>query len=205
MFPSHREVPEMSSVIRPHGAAARSASLSRPSARARAPNGRRDDHWNTERRGEGRLQRADRNFNELLQELRVAQIGVQILFAFLLGLSFAPRFSEIGQIERDVYVATLIFSALTVALLVAPVAAHRLQFQHGRKVELVRFGHRCALAGLAALVLTTAGSLLLGLGLVVGTGVAASVTAAVAACFIVLWFVLPLVKRGGPHPGARRR
>lgn len=195
----------MSSVIRPHGAAARAASLSRPCARARAANGRRDDHWNSERRGEGRLQRADRNFSELLQELRVAQIGVQILFAFLLGLSFAPRFSEIGEFERGLYVATLICSALTVALLVAPVAAHRLQFQHGRKVQLVEFGHRCALAGLAALVLTTTGSLLLGLTLVVSFGVAASVTAAVAACFVVLWFVLPLVKRGGPDPGTRFR
>jgi uncharacterized protein DUF6328 len=206
MFPSHREVPEMSSVIRPHGAAARSASLSRPSARARAPNGRRDDHWNTERRGEGRLQRADRNFAELLQELRVAQTGVQILFAFLLGLSFAPRFGEIGQFERSVYVATLILSALTVALLIAPVAAHRLQFQHGRKVELVRMGHRCALAGLAALFLTMTGALLLVLGVIVGVTVAVPVTAAVAAFFIALWLVLPLVARQGTgsRPSARR-
>lgn len=172
--------------------------------------GRRGDRWNSHHRGEGTLQRADRNFGELLQELRVAQTGVQILFAFLLGLSFAPRFAGIGTFERGVYVATLILSALTVALMIAPVAAHRLQFQHGRKVELVRLVHRCALAGLTALFLTMTGSLLLVLGVVVGRAVAAPVTAAVAACFVALWFVLPLAAgrrrrgRGAPHNRAPR-
>lgn len=179
----------------PGGTAARWVTLSRPSEHTRGRNGRRDDRWNSEHRGEGPLQRADRNFGELLQELRVAQTGVQILFAFLLGLSFAPRFAEIGAFERGVYVATLILSAVTAALLIAPVAAHRLRFQHGRKVELVRLGHRCALAGLAALFLTMTGSLLLVLGVVVGTGAAAPLTAAVAACFIALWLVLPTLMR----------
>lgn len=193
----------MSTVISPRGTVARWASLSRQPAPAR--NGRRDDRWNTKHRGERRLQRADRNFGELLQELRVAQTGVQILFAFLLGLSFAPRFGEIGGFERGVYVATLILSALTVALMIAPVAAHRLQFQYGRKVELVRLVHRCALAGLAALFLTMTGSLLLALGLVVSAAVAVPLTAAVAACFIALWFVLPLVgRRPRPSRGAPR-
>jgi hypothetical protein len=97
-----------------------------------------DDAWNTEHRAEAPLQRADRNFAELLQELRVAQTGVQILFAFLLTLSFMDRFAAIDAFQRGVYVFTLVASAMTAALLIAPVAVHRLLFQRGRKRELVR-------------------------------------------------------------------
>lgn len=117
---------------------------------------------------------------------------MQILFAFLLGLSFTPRFAELGEFERVVYVATLVLSALTIALMIAPVAAHRLRFRHGLKIELVRMVHRCALAGLAALLLTLTGSLLLALGVVAGRGIAVPVTIAVAACFVGLWVLVPL-------------
>ena len=100
------------------------------------------------------LRRADRNFAELLQELRVAQTGVQILFAFLLGLVFTDRFARLGTTERGIYLATLAASALTGALLVAPVMVHRLLFQRGFKRELVRIGHRFAVAGLCGLLTT---------------------------------------------------
>jgi hypothetical protein len=163
--------------------------------------GRRDDKWNTAHRGEWPLQRADRNFGELLQELRVAQTGVQILFAFLLGLSFAPRFAEISSFQLDVYVVTLVACALTVALLIAPVAAHRLQFQYGRKVELVRLVHRCTMGGLAALLATMTGALLLVLDVAVGAWIAVPITALVAGCFLMLWVVVPMVtrrRRGSP-------
>ena len=109
-----------------------------------------DDEWNTEHRAEAPLQRADRNFAELLQELRVAQTGVQILFAFLLTLSFMDRFAMADAFQRGVYVFTLAASAVTVALLIAPVAVHRLLFQRGRKRELVRVGHRLVVTGLSA-------------------------------------------------------
>ena|ERR1700754_815016 len=158
--------------------------------------GRRNDEWNTAHRGEWPLQRADRNFAELLQELRVAQTGVQILFAFLLSLSFTPRFGDVSQFQLHVYVATLVVSALTVALLIAPVAAHRLQFQHGRKVELVRLVHRCTLGGLAALFLTMSGALLLVLDIAVGGLIAVPITVVVASCFLMLWVVVPMVTRG---------
>lgn len=160
-----------------------------------------DDGSNSGRRGEGSLRRADRNFAELLQELRVAQTGVQILFAFLLGLAFAPR-AELGEFERGVYVATLVLSAVTIALMIAPVAAHRLRFQHGLKIELVRVVHRCALAGLAALLLTMTGSLLLVLDVVLGRGIAVPVTGAVAGCFVGLWFVVPLALGRGTRADA---
>src|SRR3954471_3699967 len=106
------------------------------------------DHRPCTARNETPLRRADRNFGELLQELRVAQTGVQILFAFLLTLSFTDRFAAIDGFQRGVYVFTLVTSAMTVALLVAPVAVHRLLFQRGRKRELVYVGHRLAVTGL---------------------------------------------------------
>ena len=129
-----------------------------------------DDEWNTEHRAEAPLQRADRNFAELLQELRVAQTGVQILFAFLLTLSFMDRFAAID----------------------APVPVHRLLFQRGRKRELVRVGHRLALSGLLSLATTMLAGMLLVLDVVVGRVAAVSVVAALAAVFVALWVGVPL-------------
>jgi multisubunit Na+/H+ antiporter MnhE subunit len=89
--------------------------------------------------------------NELLQELRVAQTGVQILFAFLLTLAFQPRFADITEAQRWTYVVTLLLSVVTAGLLVAPVAVHRATFQRGLKMETVLLGHRLFTAGLAML------------------------------------------------------
>jgi hypothetical protein len=165
-----------------------------------------DDAWNTEHRAEAPLQRADRNFAELLQELRVAQTGVQILFAFLLTLSFMDRFAAIDAVQRGVYVFTLVASALTVALLIAPVAVHRLLFQRGRKRELVRVGHRLALAGLLSLAATMLAGMLLVLDVVVGRVAAVSVIAALAGVFVALWAGLPLrLRRGERSPLDRSR
>src|SRR5437764_10526096 len=102
-------------------------------------------------RGEGPLQRADRNMIELLQELRVAQTGVQILFAFLLTLSFTERFRSIDEVQRWTYVVTLLCSVLTAGLLVAPAAVHRVTFRRGVKAETVELGHRLFTLGLGAL------------------------------------------------------
>ncbi len=159
-----------------------------------------DDAWNTEHRAEAPLQRADRNFAELLQELRVAQTGVQILFAFLLTLSFTDRFAAIDAFQRGVYVFTLVASAMTVALLIAPVAVHRLVFQRGRKRELVRVGHRLVLSGLLSLAVTMLAGVLLVLDVVVGRVAAVSVIAALAAVFVALWVGLPLWLRRGERP-----
>jgi hypothetical protein len=159
-----------------------------------------DDAWNTEHRAEAPLQRADRNFAELLQELRVAQTGVQILFAFLLTLSFTDRFAAIDAFQRGVYVFTLVASATTVALLIAPVAVHRLVFQRGRKRELVRVGHRLVLGGLLSLAVTMLAGVLLVLDVVVGRIAAVSFIAALAAVFVALWLGLPLWLRSGERP-----
>jgi Family of unknown function (DUF6328) len=167
----------------------RSGTSARSSARQTrwaAPT-RRDDAWNATQRGELALKRADRNFAELLQELRVAQTGVQMLFAFLLGLSFTERFAALDTAQRDIYVVTLVASALTGILLVAPVATHRLLFQRGCKRDVVRIGHRLAFAGLCGLLATIVGGLLLVLDVVVGRPAAIGGAAALTAAFAGLW------------------
>ncbi len=138
---------------------------------------------------------------DLLQELRVAQTGVQILFAFLLSLAFTNRFATLGATERDIYIATLAASALTGALLVAPVMVHRLLFQRGFKRELVRIGHRFAVAGLCGLLAAVVGGLLLVLEVFFGGSTAVVTGAALAALFASLW-VGPALWVGHRHPRA---
>jgi hypothetical protein len=143
-------------------------------------------------RGERPLQRADRNMIELLQELRVAQTGVQILFAFLLTLSFTERFGSIDAFQRWTYVVTLLLSVLTAGLLVAPAAAHRVTFRRGVKAETVQLGHRVFTFGLATLALTLTGCVLLVLDVAVGRPFAVPVAVVVGVVLAAMWFVLPL-------------
>jgi hypothetical protein len=153
-------------------------------------------------RGEGPLQRADRNMIELLQELRVAQTGVQILFAFLLTLSFTERFRSINEMQRWTYIVTLLCSVLTAGLFVAPAAVHRVTFRRGVKAETVQLGHRLFTLGLGALALTLTGSVLLVLDVAAGRPFA--ITAAVVVCIVLcaLWFALPmpLLRRARANP-----
>lgn len=146
-------------------------------------------------RGEGPLRRADRNMLELLQELRVAQTGVQILFAFLLALSFTERFGRIDEFQRWTYVVTLLLSVLTAGLLVGPAAAHRITFAHGVKAATVELGQRLFLIGLGALALTLTGAVLLVLDVAVGRAFAVGMAAVVGVVLVGLWFVLPLPLR----------
>ncbi|MFI6873375.1 DUF6328 family protein [Streptomyces sp. NPDC050400] len=146
-------------------------------------------------RNETPLERADRNFGELLQELRVTQTGVQFLFAFLLTLAFTPRFPSLDSVQRATYVTTLLLAVLAAALLMAPAAVHRVLFQMGAKRELVRISSRLAGYGMAALVLALTGSVLLVVDVTVGRG---SGIAAGAGTFVVcagLWAVLPRLLR----------
>jgi len=129
---------------------------------------KRDDTWNSRQRSEAPLQRADRNFAELLQELRVLFTGVQILLGFLLTLAFSPGFVGLDAFRHTVYVVTLLAAASSSALLIAPVALHRLLFQGGHKRALVRVGHCAALSALVGLGLTLSAGLLLVLDITVG-------------------------------------
>ncbi len=153
---------------------------------------RRAPESGPERPGEGPLQRADRNMVELLQELRVAQTGVQILFAFLLSLSFTERFAELDAVERWTYVVTLLLSVVAAGLLVAPAAAHRVTFRRGLKRETVQLGHQLCTVGLAALALTLTGAVLLVLDVAISLAFAVPVAAAVGIVLLTMWFVLPL-------------
>ena len=150
--------------------------------------------WNLELRGENELQSVDRNFLELLQELRVAQTGVQILFAFLLGLAFTPRFAGLTTWQYAVYLGTLVCSALAAALLIAPVVYHRMVFRRRLKYRLVETGHRYAVAGLVLLLLSLVGGVDLAASMLIGPW-ASLLAAVLAGVFVTFWFLLPLRHR----------
>ncbi|MGW6402143.1 DUF6328 family protein [Streptomyces sp. NPDC055134] len=147
-------------------------------------------------RHETPLERADRNFGELLQELRVTQTGVQILFAFLLTLAFTPRFPALDGVQRATYIATLLLAALAAALFTAPAALHRTLFGRGAKPQIVQISSRLAAAGLGVLMLALAGSVLLVVDVTAGRAAGIAAGAGTFAVCAVLWGVLPrLVRR----------
>jgi uncharacterized membrane protein YedE/YeeE len=147
------------------------------------------------RPGETEAERDDRNLAELLQELRVAGLGVQVLFGFLLSLPFTTRFAVLGHAQRTLYVTALLLAALSTALLLGPVAYHRLVFRRRLKQNLIRAANVMAICGLAAVGLTVSAAVLLVLSYVV-KGAAAVVLSAVIGClFAALWFVFPLTRR----------
>jgi hypothetical protein len=146
-------------------------------------------------RDETEEERLDRNLGELLQELRVALPGVQVLFAFLLAVPFQQRFGEITGFEKAVYFATLLLTALSAALLIAPSAYHRITFRYQQKHRLVFIANRLAIAGLAALALAMTCAVMLITDVLFGTIATILTVAAVFAMFVLLWAVLPLRRR----------
>jgi hypothetical protein len=155
----------------------------------------RHDEWNAAERGETPLQRADRAYAEILQEIRVAQTGVQILFAFLLALAFQARFVSVTQFERDVYAVTLLLCAAATALLIAPAAFHRVVYGRRLKLHLVRAASRLALCGLVLLMLSLVSAVLLSLDVVFGAAPAAVTAAVTLGWFLTWWFVIPVSSR----------
>jgi Family of unknown function (DUF6328) len=157
-------------------------------------------------REETEVERLDRNLAELLQELRVALPGVQVLFAFLLAVPFTQRFSEISAFEKSVFFATLICTAISAALLISPSAYHRLTFRYQQKGRLVFIANRLTIAGLAFLGLAMTGALMLVSDVLYGSLATAIVGSLAIATFVGLWCVLPLrrrvsLRRDGPPPG----
>ncbi|MFE5737052.1 DUF6328 family protein [Streptomyces celluloflavus] len=140
-------------------------------------------------------ERADRNLVELLQELRVVQTGVQIVFAFLLGVAFTSQFPHLDTFERTTYVVTLLLTVVSSAVLATPVALHRGLFHRGAKVRIVALSARLAEVGLVFLALALNGAVLLLMDVVLGRIAAVTVTAATFAMFTGLWFVLPRALR----------
>ena len=140
-------------------------------------------------------ERYERNFADLLQELRVAQTGVQILFAFLLTLPFSAGFDKVSPFQKDVYVVCLLAAAGAAAMLIAPVAYHRVLFQRGRKPELVRSAHRMALGGLAFMLVAMVSAVLLITDFILDRWVAWLLTAVTAVWFLLLWLLFPVLRR----------
>jgi hypothetical protein len=153
-------------------------------------------------RDETAAERADRNFGDLLQELRVAQTGVQILFAFLLTLTFTQRFPELGSGQQRLYGVTVAFSAAAMAFLVGPVAAHRLAFRQRRKERVLQLSHRMSLTGLLLMGLAILCSVFLTCWVGLGIRWAYSVGASAGVAIVAAWLVLPsMVRAGRPSAG----
>jgi MFS family permease len=146
-------------------------------------------------RDESEAERDDRNLAELLQELRVTGLGVQVLFGFLLSLPFSNRFARLSHGQRDLYLVTLVLSALATALLLGPVAYHRLVFRRGQKEGLVRSASVMAIAGLAVVGLAVSAAVLLVTSFVASGVTAVLITVLVACVFGLLWFAFPLARR----------
>ena len=153
-----------------------------------------------DRPGETGAERDDRNLMELLQELRVAGLGVQVLFGFMLSLPFTTRFVKLSQPQRDLYLASLLLAAISTALLMAPVVYHRLVFSCHQKEILVKDAHFMALSGLAAVGLAISAAVLLVVSYVASGVPAVIITVGIVCLFAGLWFALPLARRRSRFP-----
>ncbi|WDZ84764.1 DUF6328 family protein [Micromonospora cathayae] len=140
-------------------------------------------------------QRWQRNFADLLQELRVAQTGVQILFAFLLTLPFSAGFTRTTAFQKDVYVVALLAAAAATAMIISPVAFHRALFRQGRKPELVRFAHRMASGGLTFMLIAMVSSVLLITDFILDRPIAFVLSALTGLWFLTFWAILPFSRR----------
>jgi hypothetical protein len=158
---------------------------------------RRDDI--PDGREESAAERADRNWNEALQELRVLQTGTQILTGFLLALAFQPAFADLDAGQRAVYLFLVVLAALSAVTALAPVALHRVVFRQREKRAVVAYGHLALVTALVTVAALLAGVVAFVFDVVLGAGAAIVAAGAVTALILVLWAVVPAVVR------ARRR
>jgi hypothetical protein len=140
-------------------------------------------------------ERLDRELIELLNELRVALPGVQVLFAFLLTVPFSNRFADVTDRQKDAYLVALIAAAIGSILLIAPTAHHRIQFRQRDKEALLRTGNRLALAGTVSLAVGMTASVFLITDFLFKATVTAIVTGLVVGCFAWFWYGMPLLRR----------
>jgi Family of unknown function (DUF6328) len=132
---------------------------------------------------------------ELLQEVRVAQTGTQILFAFLLGVPFTQRFQDITSFQRTVYFATLLAAAIASAFLIAPSAYHRILFRQKEKAFVIEVSNWLIIVGLTFVALAMIGVILLISDVLYRSATAAVVTALIVGLFGILWYVIPIARR----------
>ncbi len=145
--------------------------------------------------GEDKQERINRELIELLNELRVALPGVQVLFAFLLILPFSPGFEKVTSTDRYVYFGSFIGAAVATALLIAPSSYHRIRFRAHDKEQMLFTSNRLAIVGMVFLALSISGVVFLITDFLFGEPTAGVVTAAIAAWFAWLWYGLPLSRK----------
>ena len=142
--------------------------------------------------GEERQEIRDRQVMEVLQELRVAITGGQILFGFLLTVPFAQRWADTDDLQRTLFLVTLLSIATATGCFIAPTAAHRLRFHQRDRSFLVAYANGAAIAGIVALMIAMVSAVLLVTDFVFGRTTAIVATGAIAAVLLILWFVVPL-------------
>jgi hypothetical protein len=166
----------------------------------------RDADWDENARGESLAERLDRNWGDLIQEIRVVQTGVQFLTGFLLTLPFQQRFTQLTGLQRALYLATVSASIVSTAFLQTPVSVHRALFRRHQRQRAVLIAHRVAMIGIVFLAAAILGVTALIFDVVSGTLAAAIAAAAIAIVLSLLWLALPLALRGaaeGPAPPRR--
>lgn len=151
-------------------------------------------------RAETETERLDRNWNEMLQELRVTQTGTQILTGFLLTLAFQPRFEDLDQFQVNVYLILVGLAALATGLGLAPVSLHRALFRQRAKKRIVQTGHLLLRATLATVAALMVGVVLLIFDVVVNRQMAITVAVIVAVMILLLWLVIPGIYRARHRP-----
>ena len=146
------------------------------------------------RRHESEEERLDRNLDELLQGLRVALPGIQVLFAFLLVVPFQQGWVKVTDFEKTVYFVTLLLTAAACICLISPTARHRMRFRELDKEWIVNSSNRLAIAGLAFMGAAICGALLLISSVVYDSDIVAIVPAVFGALVFWFWFGAPLVR-----------
>jgi hypothetical protein len=146
------------------------------------------EHAEEPDRTEEKQERLNRQMTELLNELRVAMPGVQVLFAFLLAVPFQQRFATVTAFQRDVYLITLLAAATATAFFIAPSAYHRIAFQQHEKERIIRMGTRQFVIGLVALAVAMNGAVLLVTDLLFRPTTVIIVAVGVGALFLWMWF-----------------
>jgi Family of unknown function (DUF6328) len=144
---------------------------------------------------ENEKERLDRNLIELLNELRVALPGVQVLFAFLLTVPFTQRFTTLTSTQEKVYYATLLLTTASAVLLIAPSAHHRINFRQQEKAYIVFLANKLTIVGLAFLALAMSGVVFLITDMLYGSPATGIATAVALLAFATLWYAAPIWRR----------
>jgi hypothetical protein len=149
---------------------------------------------------EDRAERVSRELIELLNELRVALPGVQVLFAFLLAVPFAQGFTHTTDFQRALFFVVMSLTAISLALFIAPSAWHRLRFRQQDKERILQASNKMSIAGLGFLALAMTGAVMLIADFIYSPTLTIVSGVAAAIVYGLLWYVLPLIGPRGPRP-----